>query len=44
MQDRYPVSRPLPSREQIKEVLEFAESLFVKVCRMLEIDEEDMKV
>lgn len=43
IQDRYPVPNlQLPSRQQIKEVLDFAERLFDDVCRILDIDKQDV--
>jgi HEPN domain-containing protein len=43
IQDRYPVPNlQMPSRQQIKEVLDFAERLFDDVCRILGIDNQDV--
>ena len=43
-EDRYPnLDYCLPEREEIAEVLEFAQKLFGKVCDMLEIDEDALK-
>jgi HEPN domain-containing protein len=43
IQDRYPAPNlQLPSRQQIKEVLDFAERLFDDVCRILDIDKQDV--
>lgn len=43
IQDRYPASSSeLPSREQIKDVLDFAEDLFETVCRSLDIDPQEV--
>jgi len=40
-QNRYPTPHPaLPPRKEIKEVLDFAEDLFEKVCRILDIDKQ----
>jgi len=42
-EDRYPnPNYSLPSREEIKEVLDFTENLFYKVCKILEIDAKDL--
>lgn len=42
-QDRYPVPNlALPARDQIGEVLDFAEQLFDQVCRQLGIDKQDV--
>lgn len=41
--DRYPAHySALPQKEEIKEVLDFAEELFSRVCQILEIDEQDV--
>ena len=40
--DRYPGPVDLPPREQVKEVLDFGEALFSKVCGILDIDEKDI--
>ena len=38
-EDRYPnPNYCLPPREEIKEIMDFTESLFLKVCDLLEID------
>jgi len=42
-QDRYPSPVDLPSREQIKEVLDFTEQLFTRACQILKIDECEVK-
>jgi len=42
-QDRYPSPVELPPREQIKEVLDFAEALFSRVCHILDIDEREVR-
>ncbi len=43
-EDRYPnPNYSLPPREEIKEVLDFTEQLFDKVCEMLDIDKEEFK-
>ncbi len=44
-EDRY--SNPnycLPAKDEIKEVLDFTEELFEKVCNILEIDSKEIKV
>lgn len=39
LHDRYPVANTdLPPREEIKKVLDFAQDLLERVCRILEID------
>ena len=44
-EDRYPnPNYCLPPREEIKEVLEFTEELFEKVCKILDINIEEVKV
>ncbi len=44
-EDRYPnPNYCLPPREEIKEVLDFTEKLFNKVCNILEINIEEVKV
>jgi len=35
-------NRSMPSRAEIKEVLEFSEKLFYRVCDILEIDKEEV--
>ena len=43
--DRYPNPNYfLPTKEEIKEVLEFTEKLFDKVCNILDIDEKEVMV
>ena len=43
-EDRYPnPNYSLPSRDEIKEVLDFTERLFDKVCSILEIDKKELK-
>ena len=43
IEESYPAfNRPLPSREEIKEVLDFAENLFTKVCDILKINKEEI--
>ncbi len=43
-QDRYPTSNTeLPLRDEVKAMLGFAEQLFSKVCRLLQIDAEALK-
>ncbi len=34
--------RKLPSREDIKEALDFAEELLDKACKIMDIDEEEV--
>jgi HEPN domain-containing protein len=44
-EDRYPNPHYcLPSREEIKEVLNFTEKLFDNVCKILDINIEEIKV
>lgn len=44
IEESYPaLDRKMPSRDEIKEVLEFSESLFTKVCKVLNIDREELK-
>ena len=44
IEESYPAfDRKLPPTEEIKEVLEFAEELFKKVCIILKINESDIK-
>ncbi len=44
IEESYPAfDRKMPSREEIREVLCFAEELFDKVCDILEIKKEDIK-
>ncbi len=41
---RYPtVHKKMPPREEIKQVLDFADELFIRVCNLLEIDPEEVK-
>ncbi|MFA9238591.1 MAG: HEPN domain-containing protein [Candidatus Paceibacteria bacterium] len=43
-EDRYPnPNYSLPPRNEIKEVLDFTEQLFDKVCSILEIDKKELK-
>ncbi len=43
IEDKYPnPNYSLPSREEIKEVLDFTEKLFDKVCNILEIDKKEL--
>ena len=37
-----PRDRKIPSREEIKEVLEFTRELFDRVCNILEIDKREV--
>jgi len=44
IEESYPAfDRSLPSREEIKEILDFADYLYKKVCEILEIDEKEVK-
>ncbi|MFA7084222.1 MAG: hypothetical protein WC141_06795 [Arcobacteraceae bacterium] len=44
IEEAYPAfNRTLPPREEIKEVLEFTQKLFNKVCAVLDIDTESLK-
>ena len=44
IEESYPAfNRPLPKKEEIKEVLEFAEEVFKKVCDILEIKQEELE-
>lgn len=44
-EERYPNPHyTLPSREEIREVLEFTEELFEKVCKTLDIKSSEVKV
>lgn len=44
IEESYPAfNRPLPPRDEIKEVLDFTEQLFDKVCSILEIDKKELK-
>jgi len=38
-----PKDRKMPSRDELKVVIEFAEKLFSRVCKILDIDEKDVK-
>jgi len=43
IEESYPVfSRPLPGREEIQEVMDFAYKLFDKVCLILDIDKQEV--
>ena len=43
IEESYPVfDRRLPPRDEIKEVLDFAEELFDKVCKILNIDKNEV--
>lgn len=43
IEESYPqYDRQLPSREEIKEVLDFTEGLFDKVCHILDIDKKEL--
>ena len=43
-EDRYPnPNYSLPAKEEIKEILDFTEDLFEKVCKILDIDKDDLK-
>ena len=44
IEESYPTfERTMPTREEIKEVLDFAEYLFEKVCKILNVDKESLK-
>jgi len=44
IEESYPAfDRKLPPKEEIKEVLDFAQDLFDKVCNILDIDKESLK-
>ena len=44
IEESYPVpGRQLPPRDEIAEVLVFSEKLFVKVCKILDIDAKEIK-
>lgn len=44
IEESYPqYDRNLPSREEIKEVLDFTEELFIKVCDILDINIDEVK-
>jgi len=38
----YQLNKKLPSRDEIKEVLDFTKELFDKVCDILSIDKNEM--
>ncbi len=38
-----PFDRKMPSKGELKRVIEFADRLYSRVCTILEIDEEDVK-
>jgi HEPN domain-containing protein len=42
-QDRYPGPVAQPPREQVKEILDFAKTVFTNVCQSLEINEDQIK-
>jgi HEPN domain-containing protein len=43
IEESYPAfNRPLPQKEEIKEVLEFAEKVFKNVCDTLDIKQEEL--
>ncbi|MCK4541075.1 MAG: HEPN domain-containing protein [Spirochaetales bacterium] len=42
-QDRYPAQNlELPTRDEIKDVMDFAQELFNKVCNILDIDKQEV--
>lgn len=44
-EDRYPNPYySLPSKEEIKEILDFTEELFEKVCNILDIDKKEVQI
>ena len=44
IEESYPTfERTMPTREEIKEVLDFAKYLFEKVCKILNVDKESLK-
>ena len=44
IEESYPTfERAMPTREEIREVLDFAEYLFDKVCEILNVDKESLK-
>lgn len=44
IEESYPAfDRKLPPKEEIKEVLDFAEDLFDKVCKILDINKEEVR-
>ena len=45
IEEAYPsFERTMPSREDIKEVLEFAQKLFQEVCNILDVDSDKVKI
>lgn len=43
-EDKYPTTYcVLPEREEIEEVLDFAQNLFTRICQTLSIDQQDVK-
>ena len=43
IEEAYPhFERPLPSREEVKKVLDFTKMLFENACKILEIDTQDV--
>jgi len=43
IEESYPAfNRPLPPRSEIKEVLKFTEKLFEDVCKILDIDKQEL--
>jgi len=45
IEESYPAyDRKMPNREEIKEVLEFAQKLFQEVCDILDIDSDKVKL
>jgi HEPN domain-containing protein len=44
IEEAYPVfNRPLPPKEEIKEVLEFSEKIFEDVCNIFDIQKDELK-
>ncbi|WP_458700349.1 HEPN domain-containing protein [Sulfurospirillum sp. 1307] len=44
IEESYPMpDRTLPSKEEIKEILDFADNLLEKVCKILEVDIDEIK-
>ena len=44
IEESYPTfERAMPTKEEIKEVLDFTEYLFDKVCKILNVDKESLK-
>ncbi len=44
IEESYPVfNRPLPTREEIRNVISFSEKIFSKTCELLEIDKNEIK-